>query len=98
MIFKELILQGHITMAVVGVLASLVSVYYYMRLPVALFLEQPTAKAEREAQERPGFTAPLAGAALLVCAGLVVGIGLFPGTVYRSLAWRVVADTFHILR
>jgi NADH-quinone oxidoreductase subunit N len=98
MIFKELIMQGHVSMAVVGVLASLVSVYYYLRLPVALFLEKPTEKAEREAGERPALRAPLAGAALLVCGILVVVMGLFPGTLYRAIAARVVEDAFHLAR
>ncbi len=98
MIFKELILQGHVSMAVVGVLASLVSVYYYLRLPVALFLEKPSEKAEREAAERPAIKAPLAGAALLVCGVLVVAMGLFPGTVYKVFALRVVENAFHFVR
>jgi len=98
MIFKELILQGHVSMAVVGVLASLVSVYYYLRLPVALFLEKPTEKAEREASERPPVHAPFAGAALLVCGFLIVVMGFFPGTLYRTFASRVMEDTFHLLR
>lgn len=85
-------------MAVVGVLASLVSVYYYLRLPVALFLEKPTEKAEREAAERPALKVPLAGAALLVCGFLVVAMGLFPGTLYRTFASRVVEDAFHLPR
>ena len=96
MIFKELILQGHVSMAVVGVLASLVSVYYYLRLPVALFLEQATEKAEREAAERPSFKAPLAAASLLACAALVVVLGLFPGSVYRTVAVKAVQDAFHL--
>jgi NADH-quinone oxidoreductase subunit N len=95
MIFKELILQQHVTMAVTGVLASLVSVYYYLRLPVALFLEKPSEKAERDAVERPDYRAHLAGAALLVCGLIVVLMGLFPGTIYRGIAQRVVEDTFH---
>jgi NADH-quinone oxidoreductase subunit N len=98
MIFKELILQGHVSMAVVGVLASLVSVYYYLRLPVALFLEKPTEKAEREALERPPVHAPFAGAALLVCGFLILVMGFFPGTLYRTFASRVMEDTFHLLR
>ena len=94
MIFKELILQGHVSMAVVGVVASLVSVYYYLRLPVALFLEKPTEKARREAEERPAFQMHLAGAALLVCGILVLVMGFFPGTLYRTFASKVVEDTF----
>jgi NADH-quinone oxidoreductase subunit N len=98
MIFKELILQGHVSMAVLGVLASLASVYYYLRLPVALFLERPTERAEREAAERPAVRASLAGAAVLACGFLVVAIGLFPGTVYRTFASKVVEDAFHLPR
>jgi NADH-quinone oxidoreductase subunit N len=88
MIFKELILQGHVSLAVVGVLASLVSVYYYLRVPVALFMEQPSAFEEREAAERPPVSAPLAGATLLVCGFLVLVLGLLPGTVMDGFARR----------
>ena len=76
MIFKELIGQGHVGLAIVGVLASLVSVYYYLRVLVSLFLEAPTAGQEREASERPAFSAPLAGATILVCGFLVMLCGL----------------------
>jgi len=88
MIFKELIMQGHIALAIVGVLASLVSVYYYLRVPVALFIEQPTAAAQREAAERPALLAPLAGASVLICGFLVLALGLIPGTVLDSFARR----------
>jgi NADH-quinone oxidoreductase subunit N len=97
MIFKELILQGHISLAVVGVLASLVSVYYYLRLPVALFIEKPYEGAEQEASERPAVVAPFAGAMVLVCGILVVVLGLFPGTVVDAFAKRAVLETLHLL-
>ena len=79
MIFKELILQGHVGLAVVGVLASLVSVYYYLAVPVALFLDKPSGQQQREAAERPAVLAPLAGATVLVCGFLVLVLGLMPG-------------------
>ena len=97
MIFKELILQGHVGLAVFGVLASLVSVYYYLRMPVALFLEKPAAEQERESSERPAVQAPLAGATVLICGFLVLALGLMPGTVLEAFARRAVQDSLQIL-
>jgi len=94
MIFKELILQGHVSLAIVGVLASLVSVYYYLRVPVALFIEQPSAAGEREAAERPAVLAPLAGATVLICGFLVLALGLIPGTVLSAFAAKAVPGAF----
>jgi len=90
MIFKELIGQGHVSLAILGVLASLVSVYFYLRVLVSLFLETPSAGQEREASERPAFSAPLAGATVLVCGFLVILCGfiqpfLMNGFVDRAL-------------
>jgi NADH-quinone oxidoreductase subunit N len=98
MIFKELILTGHVGMAVVGVLASLVSVYYYLGIPVALFMGKPSQQAEREAAERPAVLAPLAGATVLVCGLLVVVLGLMPGTVLDGFARRAVEDSQSFIR
>jgi NADH-quinone oxidoreductase subunit N len=93
MIFKELILQGHVGLAVVGVLASLVSVYYYMAVPVALFMEKPSTLQAREAEDRPAVLAPFAGATVLICGFLVLVLGLMPGTVMAGFARRAVQDT-----
>jgi NADH-quinone oxidoreductase subunit N len=93
MIFKELILQGHVGLAVFGVLASLVSVYYYLRMPVALFMEKAAPEQERESAERPAVLAPLAGATVLVCGFLVLVLGLMPGTVLDTLARRAAQDS-----
>ena len=90
MIFKELILQGHVGLAVVGVLASLVSVYYYLAVPVALFMDKPSGQQQREAAERPAVLAPLAGATVLICGFLVLVLGLMPGTIMDGFARRAV--------
>ena len=97
MIFKELILQGHVGLAVVGVLASLVSVYYYLAVPVALFMDKPSAHQEREAAERPPVLAPLAGATVLICGFLVLALGLMPGTVMAAFAGKAAQDTLATL-
>jgi NADH-quinone oxidoreductase subunit N len=93
MIFKELILQGHVGLAVFGVVASLVSVYYYLRMPVALFMEKAAPEQEREAAERPAVLAPLAGATVLICGFLVLALGFMPGTVLNGFARRAAQET-----
>jgi NADH-quinone oxidoreductase subunit N len=97
MIFKELILQGHVGLAVLGVLASLVSVYYYLAVPVALFMAKPSEQQERDAADRPAVLAPLAGATVLVCGLLVLALGLMPGTVLAGFAQRAAQDTLGML-
>jgi NADH-quinone oxidoreductase subunit N len=97
MIFKELILQGHIALAVLGVLASLVSVYYYLGVPVAMFMAKPTRHQEREAEERPAVVAPLAGATVLICGFLVLVLGLIPGTIMDGFARTAAQETLRLL-
>lgn len=97
MIFKELILTGHVGLAVVGVLASLVSVYYYLSVPVALFMGKPSQQAEREAAERPAVMAPLAGATVLVCGFLVVILGLMPGLVLDGFVQSAAQETVRLV-
>ena len=95
MIFKELIQTGHVGLAVLGVLASLVSVYFYLRVVVALFLEKPTEAAEREDEERPPVVAPYAGATVLVCGFLVLAIGFAQTLLVDGFALRAIQDSLH---
>ncbi len=91
-IFKELVGTGHIGLAVLGVIASLVSVGYYLKVVIALFMEEPSAAHEREESEKPPVETPLSSATLLVCGLLIVLMGLLPGAVSRSLSGRVIQD------
>lgn len=77
LIFKELVGTGHVGLAILGVLASLVSVGYYLRLLVALYLQSPSPRQEQEAAERPDVRPHLARASLWVCAMVVVGSGFW---------------------
>lgn len=92
MIFRELVSTGHVGMAILGVLASLVSAYYYLRLLVALFLQAPSAEAERLASDRPAVHAPLAGATVLVCAVLVLAGGFMQTFLVDGFARRALVD------
>lgn len=97
MIFKELILQGHVGLAVVGVLASLVSMGYYLRIVIALFLEKPSETQLQEEAERPAPVTALSGATLLVSAAMVLVIGLFPGLVMNGFALRAIQDVKQLI-
>jgi NADH-quinone oxidoreductase subunit N len=71
-IFYAAVATGHVTLAIVGVLSSLLSVYYYLRVMVAMYMEEPTGAAVE-------WTMPPALAAVLaVCVVGVLGLGVFP--------------------
>lgn len=98
MIFKELVQTGHVGLAVLGVLASLVSVYYYLRIPIALWLETPKASIERENAEQPDVEAPFAGATVLVCGILVLVCGFTQTFLVNGFAARAIKDWLDVLR
>ncbi len=91
-IFKELVGTGHLGLAILGVLASLVSVGYYLKVVVALFMEEPSPAQEREEAEKPAVEASVSSATVLVCGVLVVLMGLLPGAIYTSMSHRTVKD------
>lgn len=97
-LFKEVIATGHVGLAIVGVLASLASVYYYLRIPVALFLEKPTDAQEQARAEQPPTEAPFAGATVLVSALIVLAGGLFQTAFLDTFTARVLRDWLELAR
>ncbi len=71
-VFAAAIQADAIWLTILGVLMTVVSVYYYLRLPVAMYMREP---AELEA---PREVASGAGLVLGVCAVAVVFLGIFP--------------------
>jgi len=98
MIFRELVATGHVGMAVLGVLASLASAYYYLRFLVALFLQAPSAEAERLASDRPAVHAPLAGATVLVAAIIVLAGGFLQTFLADGFARRALVEGLGLIR
>jgi NADH-quinone oxidoreductase subunit N len=77
-VFGAAIRGGLVWLAVVGVLTSAVSAYYYLRVLVALWMRRPDEAPERVREE--AFVVPRASAAVLVAC--VVGLllfGILPG-------------------
>jgi NADH-quinone oxidoreductase subunit N len=79
LLFKELILQGHISLAIIGVLASLLSVGYYLKPIMAMYMEPSPDNYEP-------VIAPMSGATVLVSGVLIILLGLFPGSLLSGLA------------
>jgi len=79
LVFKELILQGHVTLAIIAILASLVSIGYYLRPIMAMYME-PAADGSEPVR------APMAGATVLVSGLFVIALGLVPGRLLDGFA------------
>jgi NADH-quinone oxidoreductase subunit N len=65
--------KGGVTLAVVGVLMSVVSAYYYLRPVVAMYMRDPFGEDDW------GKVAPLSALALSVSVAVVVVLGVYPG-------------------
>ena len=90
-ILQAAVERGLVLLAVVLVMASLVSYYYYLRVAWYMWFREPAADApEYGLSLSPGITAGLAIAAVLI-----ILIGVFPG-VLLSAAERGAADLLRV--
>jgi NADH-quinone oxidoreductase subunit N len=72
-IFLAAVDAGYVPLAVLMVVASVISAYYYLKVVVAMYMRAPERAPIRAATTR------LATIALLVAAVGVLGLGVFPG-------------------
>jgi NADH-quinone oxidoreductase subunit N len=72
LVFSAAVEAGQVPLAILGVLMSVVSVYYYLRVPVLMYMRDPGDDAPRM-----GISSG-EGLVLAVCAIGVVYLGLFP--------------------
>lgn len=75
-LFSAVVRAGLVPLAIVGVVNSLVSVYYYLRVIVVMYMKQP---------EEGGYDSAdtVAVSAAAVLAGLVLLLGVMPDSVHR---------------
>jgi NADH-quinone oxidoreductase subunit N len=64
-----------VTLAIVGVLMSVVSAYYYLRIVVAMYMEPPRG------EDRWAAVTPAATLALALSVGVTLVFGLWPAPV-----------------
>jgi len=81
-IFMAAASAGQIPLAIIGVLMSVVSVYYYLRIPVLMYMREP-------AEQGPRLVTSVSEMAVLgFCAFFVLYLGIFPNGGFL-LPWDV---------
>jgi NADH-quinone oxidoreductase subunit N len=74
-LFGAAVSAGLTVLAVVGVLMSVVSAYYYLRVVVAMYMREPPA------EEAWGPVSAGSALALAVSVAVILGLGIYPGPV-----------------
>jgi NADH-quinone oxidoreductase subunit N len=80
-LFGAAVQGGHVPLTIIAVLGSLISVYYYLRLPVMMYMREPADDAPPRVS-----TDTLEGFVLVLCACAVVFLGLFPNALPGPLS------------
>jgi len=78
-IFSAAIREGYIGLAIIGVINSVVSVYYYLRVTVAMYMQEATVTTDDGGAAALSFS-PALVLALLISAYGVLSMGIFPST------------------
>lgn len=86
-LFKAAVAAGYAGVAVVGVLMSVVSAFYYLRLVVFMYMEEPDAGVEFETE------AGMMPKIVALAAALTFGLGIVPGPL-MTLARAAAASLF----
>ena len=71
-IFSAAVQSGYVGLAVIGVMTSLVSVYYYLRVVVVMYMREQEGEIPLAPQSVP------ANVALMIAAAATLALGLFP--------------------
>ena len=78
-IFSAAVKQGYLALTIIGVLNSLVSVYYYLRVTIMMFMKEP------EGAPAAVIFQPALIIVLIVAVFFTIQMGLFPAT-YLQIA------------
>jgi NADH-quinone oxidoreductase subunit N len=72
-LFSAAVNAGYVILAVVGVLMSVVSAYYYLRVVVAMYMQ------DAQAEDGWARVGPASAMALTAAVAVVLGLGVYPG-------------------
>jgi NADH-quinone oxidoreductase subunit N len=75
-IFSAAVQAGYIWLVIFAVINSLISVYYYLRITVIMYMKPA------EAELGPVATTPVVNATLIISALAVLLLGIFPGAIF----------------
>jgi NADH-quinone oxidoreductase subunit N len=86
-IFSAAVSAGYYKLAIVGVLTSVVSVFFYLRVVVMMYM------ADRDALQAPARITPVGMAALAVATAAIFYLGILPAQVL-DLATKSISTIF----
>jgi NADH-quinone oxidoreductase subunit N len=87
-VFSEAVQQGLVPLVIIGVLASLISVFYYLRIIVYMYMREPSHTFEIYANNPSLFLA------LFICLYGVIQLGIYPGNVLLIIKQAVASLPF----
>ncbi len=88
-IFSAAVREDMIPLVIIGILASLISVYYYLRVIVYMYMREPVQKLEIFVEN------PALFLVLFICLYAVLQLGLFPANMVLFIKQAVMS--FHLL-
>lgn len=88
-VFSAAVREGLISLVIIGVLASLVSVFYYLRIVVYMYMREPTYEVDVHLENPSLFLA------LFLCLYGVLQLGIFPGNILVLI--RQAVEAFPLL-
>lgn len=86
-IFKSAIESGHTVVALIGILASITSVYYYLRVVYFLYMKEPAE----------GYTVETVGGVFAAGALMIAIVGIFAIGIYPSPLFQAAGNAARIL-
>jgi len=87
-IFSAAVHKGLVPLVIIGVLASLISVFYYLRIIIYMYMREPTRNVEIFAYNPSLFLV------LFLCLYGVLMLGIFPGNILIYIKQAVAALAF----
>jgi len=84
-VFSAAVRKGLIPLVIIGVLASLISVYYYLRIVVAMYMKEPTHEVDLHVEN------PALFLVLFLCLYGVLQLGIFPGNILLFIKQAVAS-------
>jgi len=87
-IFSAAVHKGLVPLVIIGVLASLISVFYYLRIIIYMYMREPTRNVEIFAYN------PALFLVLFLCLYGVLMMGIFPGNILIYIKQAVAALVF----
>jgi NADH-quinone oxidoreductase subunit N len=84
-VFSAAVRQGLVSLVIIGVLASLVSVFYYLRIVIFMYMKEPSYEVNVNIDN------PALFLALFLCLYGVLQLGIFPGNILVLIRQAVSA-------